>query len=168
MGDSDQVVVLDVDGTPIDGGILFAPSGYACGWSHVRGRLDISSILREMQIGSIVTARQRCSASATRRAELKILARHLSVVSKWERPRSLLVAERLGCQDVAYVGAESNELVCMITGRPYVGIPGCPAAATAEVKGVGHHVGTRSGDRVLYARSLGAHGQESRRSKGAS
>lgn len=135
-----KLIVLDVDGTLTDGGIIYDSLGNEVKRFDVKDGLGIKvGIAAGLQF-AILTGRK--SPMVERRArELEIA--HLRTGVQVKYPALLKLLEELGLhpEECGYIGDDWNDLQCMEA----VGFCACPLDAAAEVKSVCDYVAAHNG-----------------------
>lgn len=142
-----RLLVLDVDGTLTDGKIYMGASGEMMKAFDIKDGCGIHDILPGINGGilpAIITGReskileQRCK-------ELSITYLYQGVADKKEVLNQLLQSLRLEYREVAYIGDDVNDLVCMNVVKEGGGIVACPADAVEQVQEIADFVSNRRG-----------------------
>jgi 3-deoxy-D-manno-octulosonate 8-phosphate phosphatase (KDO 8-P phosphatase) len=124
-----RLLLTDVDGVMTDGTVLLLPDGSEAKAFHVRDGLGI--VLAQLAGLRTGLLSGRASAVVARRAaELGMAVVRQGVHDKAAGLRSILEAERLRPEEVAYIGDDVNDLA--VLGE--VGVSAAPADAPLEVR----------------------------------
>lgn len=141
-----RFLVMDVDGTLTDGKIYIGSGGELFKAFHVRDGYGIKKILPKIGvIPVIITAREseivehRCLEIGI--AELnqgvhEKFACLLDVLAKW----SAWDGKRYELHNVAYIGDDIPDLLCMEAVKEQGGLTACPADAAEEVRKVADYL----------------------------
>ena len=135
-----RLVVLDVDGTMTDGGIIYDSAGGECKRFDVKDGLAMKAAQTAGLAIGILTGRE--SPMVQRRAqELAIEYLVEGAQSKYSALRKLLSEKGYLPEEVCYIGDDWNDLQCMQS----VGLSMCPADAAGEVRSAADYVAAHNG-----------------------
>src|SRR5512140_2422445 len=124
-----KLLLADVDGVMTDGTVLLLPDGREAKAFHIRDGLAIVLAQRAGLRTGVLSG--RASEAVTRRAgELGMAIVRQGVRDKGSELRSILQAESLRPEEVAYIGDDVNDLSVLTE----VGLSAAPADAPLEVR----------------------------------
>ena len=137
--------VMDVDGTLTDGKIYIGYEGEVCKAFNVKDGYGIHDILIPSKIVPVVITGRSSLIVEKRCLELGIQHLYQGVANKQVVLHRLLQESGYEYKDVAYIGDDINDLLCMKIIKESGGIIGCPADAVDEVRVVADFVSKKNG-----------------------
>ncbi len=140
-----KYLLLDVDGTLTDGCVYMGDSGELFKAFNIKDGYGICHIARPAGITPIIITGRTSSMVLNRCKELGIDHVYQGVQDKM--PMLQQVLEDLGGSfgQVAYIGDDMNDYVCMQQVQAAGGLVGAPADAVAQVKNIADYVTSRDG-----------------------
>lgn len=146
-----KVLVMDVDGTLTDGKIYMGADGEMFKAFNIKDGYGINDILRFEGIVPVIITGRQSKIVENRCKELHIEHLHQGIHDKLGVLRQVLAQletekdDVLGLENVAYIGDDCNDLVCMQAVRDAGGLVGCPADAMRQVIDIASYVSSRNG-----------------------
>ena len=131
-----RYIVLDVDGTLTDGKIYMGSDGELMKAFDVRDGYAIAHMLPKMHITPVIITGRRSRITENRACELGITALFQGVADKPQALREVVRQFGCGCENVAYIGDDLNDLACMAL----CGLTACPADAAQPVRQAADYV----------------------------
>ncbi len=137
-----QALVLDVDGTLTDGGMYYDANGEKMKRFSTRDGKGLER-LRALGIRVCVITGEDSPAVAARMRKLQITDYFPGVTDKLRVLKEWAATTGLQLQDIAFMGDDTGDLECLQN----VGLPCCPADATAEILAAAKFVCNAGGGR---------------------
>lgn len=131
-----KLLVMDVDGTLTDGKIYMGSDGELMKAFDVRDGYAIAHMLPKMHITPVIITGRRSRITENRACELGITALFQGVADKPQALREVVRQFGCGCENVAYIGDDLNDLACMAL----CGLTACPADAAQPVRQAADYV----------------------------
>lgn len=131
-----KLFVMDVDGTLTDGRINMGVEGELFKSFNIRDGYGINEMLPAHGIVPAIITGRTSQIVANRARELHITELYQGKHDKLDTLRSLMEKYHCSKENVAYIGDDILDLVCMRE----CGLVGCPADACSEVKQIAHYV----------------------------
>lgn len=129
-----KYLVMDVDGTLTDGKIYMGNSGEVCKAFNAKDGYGICNILIPAGIKPIILTGRTSRIVENRCMELGITEIYQGISDKLTKLNEILEHTNSDYSQVAYIGDDINDLICMTTIRNGGGVIGCPADAVESVK----------------------------------
>lgn len=136
-----KYLVMDVDGTLTDGKIYMGNAGEICKAFNIKDGCGINDILKPAGIIPVIITGRDSQILANRCKELGIEHIYQGVNNKIEK-LSLITSD---FSEVAYIGDDINDLLCMTLVREAKGIVGCPKDAAKQVLQIADFVAEHNG-----------------------
>ena len=131
-----KLLVMDVDGTLTDGKINMSPDGELFKSFNIRDGYGINEMLPENDIIPAIITGRTSQIVENRAKELHITELYQGKHDKLDTLRALMSKYDFTKENVAYIGDDILDIVCM----KECGLVGCPADACAAVKQLAHYV----------------------------
>ena len=144
-----ELLVLDVDGVLSDGGILVDDNGVETKQFHVRDGAGIAYGKRLGKRVAIISGR-RCQAVDHRAAEMGIERVYQGRLDKLPALKEVLALERLGFEQVCFVGDDLADLPALQA----AGLAVAVADASPEVRAAAHYVTSQPGGRGAVRQAI--------------
>ncbi|PJM72900.1 3-deoxy-D-manno-octulosonate 8-phosphate phosphatase [Bifidobacterium primatium] len=138
-----RLLVMDVDGTLTDGGILIGPDGEMMKAFNAKDGYGIKHLLPAAGIEPMIITGRDSRILAYRAHELNISALYQGVHDKLPLLRRLMEERGLDASEVAYIGDDLNDLEAI----RFAGVSGCPADSSRGIVDVVDYVCHRDGGR---------------------
>ena len=142
-----KLLCMDVDGTLTDGRVYISPRGEELKAFDVKDGYGICHILPKLGILPVVMTGRSSEALVRRCTELGITELYQGVSDKVSCLDDLMSKMGVDWSQVAYIGDDLNDLVCMERVAASGGVVGCPMDACREVATASNFVATRLGGR---------------------
>lgn len=136
-----KYLVMDVDGTLTDGKIYMSNDGELMKAFDVKDGCGIHDIAIPAGIIPIIITGRSSKILENRCKEIGITSIHQGIKNKLDK----LLTTTKELSEVAYIGDDINDLVCMKAIKLAGGIVGCPADAVQEVLKLADFVSGRNG-----------------------
>ena len=146
-----KVLVMDVDGTLTDGKIYMGADGEMFKAFNIKDGYGINDILRSKGIMPVIITGRQSKIVENRCKELHIHHLHQGIHDKLGVLKQVLEQLKLGeeselsLENVAYIGDDCNDLVCMQAVKAAGGLVGCPADAVKQVIDIAEFVSSKNG-----------------------
>ena len=146
-----KVLVMDVDGTLTDGKIYMGADGEMFKAFNIKDGYGINDILRSKGIVPVIITGRQSKIVENRCKELHIEHLHQGIHDKLGVLRQVLAqleeekGSVFGLDNVAYIGDDCNDLVCMKAVKEAGGLVGCPADAVKQVIAAASFISSRNG-----------------------
>ena len=140
-----KILIMDVDGTLTDGKIYMGCNGEIFKAFNVKDGYGIHDILIPKGMIPVIITGRKSEIIENRCRELGIKEIYQGVKDKHGIMKNFLKKRNLECCDVAYIGDDMNDLLCMENVKKCGGIIGCPKDATTEVIEISDFVSTHKG-----------------------
>lgn len=146
-----KVLVMDVDGTLTDGKIYMGSDGESFKAFNIKDGYGVNDILHSKGIEPVIITGRKSKIVENRCKELHIQYLYQGVHDKLNVLKQVLEQLNLGKEsnlsfvNVAYIGDDCNDLVCMQAIKAAGGIVGCPADAVKQVIDIATFVSKRNG-----------------------
>ena len=130
-----RLIVVDVDGTMTDGGIIYDQNGNEL---KVFCSKDAAGYFtaHAMEIKIMVLTGRECNATTRRMEEMSIDYICQNVKNKYEFLRRFMYEHAYKKEEIAYIGDDLNDLYSM----SLAGYVGCPSDAYPEIKEIADYV----------------------------
>lgn len=135
-----RLLIIDVDGTMTDGGILIGPNGELAKKFNVKDGFGIHDLLPKMGITPAVITGRTSGMLESRCHELGIMELHQGISDKTATLHSIVEKYGIGLHEVAYIGDDLNDLECMQEIKKHGGFIGCPADAVSEIAVIADYI----------------------------
>lgn len=140
-----KYLIMDVDGTLTDGKIYMSAKGEEYKAFNIKDGLGIHDILIPKGITPIIITGRESDILIKRCNELGIQELFQNVQDKMEKLKSILQEKQGSLNEVAYIGDDLNDIICMNKIREHGGIVGCPSNAIDAVKKIAMFISKYSG-----------------------
>ena len=140
-----KLLVMDVDGTLTDGKIYMGENGEICKAFSIKDGFGIHDLLIPAGIVPIVITGRKTKIVENRCKELGITEVHQGVRDKYNKLFEIVDNKGLSLNEVAYIGDDENDILCMKAVKEKGGLVGCPADAIREVKEIADFVAEENG-----------------------
>lgn len=142
--------VMDVDGTLTDGKIYMGADGEVLKAFDTKDGYGIKELLPRYGIVPVVITARKSKAVANRCSELGITEAYQGIRDKISCLKRILSSYCTGerqytLQNVAYIGDDLLDLLCMLPIKEMGGLTGCPADAIEEVKKAADYISHKDG-----------------------
>lgn len=137
--------VMDVDGTLTDGKIYMGNEGEVCKAFNIKDGCGIHDILIPSGIVPVIITGRSSLIVERRCNELGIRDLYQGVSNKQAVLYKLLKESGYEYKDVAYIGDDINDLLCMKIIKEHGGTIGCPGDAIKEVVEIADFVSKKNG-----------------------
>ncbi|MCL1986460.1 MAG: HAD-IIIA family hydrolase [Firmicutes bacterium] len=136
-------VILDVDGTLTDGGIIYNENGEEISQTKKFSVKDglILKALPKLGITTIILTGRESQATSRRAAELDISLVLQNIPNKREELQKLAKRQNINLSQAAYIGDDLNDYAAM----QLCGFKACPADSAVEVREICDYVSTKNG-----------------------
>jgi len=136
-----KYLVMDVDGTLTDGKIYMGINGELCKAFNIKDGCGIHDLLIPAGIIPIIMTGRKSEIVLNRCKEIGITRIYQGIVNKVNKLQKVTG----DLAEVAYIGDDINDLLCMELVKSAKGIVGCPKDAVKEVKKVADYVSGNNG-----------------------
>lgn len=136
---------MDVDGTLTDGKIYMGNCGELFKAFNVKDGCGIHDILIPAGIIPVIITGRSSGILEKRCAELEILKLYQGIKNKIEKVDELLLDTEYHYSNLAYIGDDINDLLCMAKIKKAGGIIGCPFDAVKEVVDIVDFISKKNG-----------------------
>lgn len=140
-----KYLVMDVDGTLTDGKIYMGESGELCKAFNIKDGYGIHDILPKHSIEPVIITARKSLIVENRCRELGIKKVHQGVADKIEKLKEILADEQAQLCDVAYIGDDINDLLCMTKVKQAGGVVGCPKDSVSVVEKTADFISQKDG-----------------------
>ena len=146
-----KVLVMDVDGTLTDGKIYMGSDGEMFKAFNIKDGYGINDVLCSKDIVPVIITGRESKIVENRCKELHIQYLYQGVHDKLKELQQVLEQlnlcneSNLSLANVAYIGDDCNDLICMRTIKEAGGLVGCPADAVKEVIDIATFVSKKNG-----------------------
>lgn len=138
-----KYLVMDVDGTLTDGKIYMSGNGELCKIFSIKDGCGIHDLLIPAGICPIIITGRKSDIVVNRCKELSISEVHQGIQDKTKKLIEIVGENRLS--EVAYIGDDINDIMCMKTIKKAKGVVGCPLDAVIAVKEIADFISQKSG-----------------------
>lgn len=140
-----RYLILDVDGTLTDGGIIYDDNGNEFKRFSIMDGMGFK-IAHAAGISIVVITGRECKATYRRMRELQTDYLFQNVKNKSLLLKEFMNSNNLKKENVAYLGDDLNDYGAMLL----CGLIGCPSNASVEVKGIADYVSAvKAGDGAM-------------------
>lgn len=136
-----KYLVMDVDGTLTDGKIYMGSTGESVKAFNIKDGYGIHDIAMPLGIIPVIITGRKSKIVENRCRELGISKIYQGVSDKVEQ----LCAITAELSEVAYIGDDVNDLMCMCAVKDAGGIVGCPADAAKKIIDISNYVSDKCG-----------------------
>lgn len=146
-----KVLVMDVDGTLTDGKIYMGYDGESFKVFNIKDGYGINDILRSKGVEPVIITGRRSEIVENRCKELHIQYLYqgvhdkLKVLQQVLEQLNLCDESILSLANVAYIGDDCNDLLCMRAIKEAGGLVGCPADAVKQVIDISTFISKKKG-----------------------
>lgn len=146
-----KVLVMDVDGTLTDGKIYMGYDGESFKVFNIKDGYGINDILRSKGVEPVIITGRRSEIVENRCKELHIQYLYqgvhdkLKVLQQVLEQLNLCDESNLSLANVAYIGDDCNDLLCMRAIKEAGGLVGCPADAVKQVIDISTFISKKKG-----------------------
>ena len=146
-----KVLVMDVDGTLTDGKIYMGYDGESFKVFNIKDGYGINDILRSKGVEPVIITGRRSEIVENRCKELHIQYLYQGVYDKLKVLQQVLEQlnlcdeSNLSLANVAYIGDDCNDLLCMRAIKEAGGLVGCPADAVKQVIDISTFISKKKG-----------------------
>lgn len=133
MNNKIKYLVMDVDGTLTDGKIYMGNDGEMMKAFDIKDGYGIHDLLPPSGIVPVIITGRGSGILVNRCEELGITKVFQNVQNKLEELKRLVESEGNTLANVAYIGDDMNDAVCMEAVRNAGGITGCPRNAVKDL-----------------------------------
>lgn len=146
-----KVLVMDVDGTLTDGKIYMGSDGESFKVFNIKDGYGINDILRSKGVEPVIITGRRSEIVENRCKELHIQYLYqgvhdkLKVLQQVLEQLNLCDESNLSLANVAYIGDDCNDLLCMRAIKEAGGLVGCPADAVKQVIDISTFISKKKG-----------------------
>lgn len=134
MNKTIKYLVMDVDGTLTDGKIYMGNEGEMMKAFDIKDGYGIHDLLLPSRIIPVIITGRGSGILVNRCKELGIKKVFQNVHNKLEELKRLVGDDRNTLSNVAYIGDDMNDAVCMKAVKEAGGITGCPKDAVKEIR----------------------------------
>lgn len=142
-----KYLVMDVDGTLTDGKIYMGEAGELCKAFNIKDGCGIHDILPKNFIEPVIITARKSSILENRCKELGIKKVYQGVTNKVEKLKEVLVDGQAQFCNVAYIGDDINDLLCMTEVKQAGGLVGCPKDSVSAVLEIADFISKKDGGR---------------------
>lgn len=132
---------MDVDGTLTDGKIYMSNTGEFCKAFNIKDGCGINDILTQAGIIPVIITARFSEIVTKRCKEIGITEIYQGVLDKQNQLLKIIS----DLSEVAYIGDDINDLLCMQIVKDAGGKIGCPADAVNKVKVIADYVAVHNG-----------------------
>ena len=145
-----KFLVMDVDGTLTDGKIYMGVDGEVMKAFDIKDGYALHSLLQEQGIIPVIITARKSPMVEHRCKELGVTEIHQGVMRKFDCLNDILSKYSLDDQqyqlsNVAYIGDDLLDLLCMNPVKAAGGVIGCPSDAVKEVQAVSDYISSYRG-----------------------
>lgn len=146
-----KVLVMDVDGTLTDGKIYMGYDGESFKVFNIKDGYGINDILRSKGVEPVIITGRRSEIVENRCKELHIQYLYqgvhdkLKVLQQVLEQLNLCDESNLSLANVAYIGDDCNDLLCMRAIKEAGGLVGCPVDAVKQVIDISTFISKKKG-----------------------
>lgn len=140
-----KILVIDVDGTLTDGKIYMGNNGEVMKAFNIKDGTGIHDILIPAGIVPVIITGRISKIVEKRCAELGITEVYQGVNDKVAKMAEVVRKFGVEIRNVAYIGDDMNDMICMKLVKEAGGVVGCPADAAMQVKDFADFVATANG-----------------------
>jgi ribulose-phosphate 3-epimerase len=133
--------ITDVDGTLTDGKINIGSNGEMLKAFDIKDGYAINEMLPDHGITPVIITGRESRIVENRAKELGVKLVFQSVQNKLSLIQSFAAENRIGLDQIAYIGDDMNDLDCIKA----CGLSGCPADAADEIKKYAGYISPKSG-----------------------
>lgn len=145
MANKIKHLILDVDGTLTDGKIYMGESGELLKTFDIKDGYGIHDMLIPAGITPVIITGRSSRILENRCKELSISNLFQGVKDKVKVLEQYLAANNSTLEEVAYIGDDLNDFLCMQLIKEGGGITGCPADAVTSIVEMSDFVSNKSG-----------------------
>lgn len=138
-------LVMDVDGTLTDGKIYMGENGECCKAFNIKDGYGIGNLLAPAGIQPVIITGRESQMVRNRCKELGIQLLYQKIHDKVACLNGILAERGLTYANVAYIGDDLNDYVCMEKIRSNGGLTGCPRDAAEAVISLCDFVSSKNG-----------------------
>jgi 3-deoxy-D-manno-octulosonate 8-phosphate phosphatase (KDO 8-P phosphatase) len=128
-----KLLVMDVDGTLTDGKIYMGNDGEVMKAFSIKDGYGIQDLLIPAGITPVIITGRTSKLVENRCKEIGITELHQGVRDKVGKLKEILAKYGSTCENVAFIGDDMNDYLCMTEVKSKGGIIGCPADACKQV-----------------------------------
>ena len=140
-----KYLVMDVDGTLTNGKIYIGNSGELYKAFDIKDGCGIHDLLIPSGIVPVIITGRRSKILENRCKEIGIINLHQGVSNKVEKLNEVLFSTDSSYTEIAYIGDDINDLMCMQSIKREGGLVGCPADAVEKVLELADFVSSKNG-----------------------
>ena len=140
-----KYLIMDVDGTLTDGKIYMSNDGEICKAFHVKDGCGIHDILIPSGIQPVIITGRSSTIVEKRCKELDIQQIYQGVKNKQSVLDEILNKSGSTYKNVAYIGDDINDFLCMQAVKDAGGVIGCPADAVSSVIEIADFISSKNG-----------------------
>lgn len=146
-----KILVMDVDGTLTDGKIYMGSDGEIFKAFDIKDGYGINDILRSKGVEPVIITGRQSKIVENRCQELHIQHLYQGIYDKLSVLKQVLIRlelekkSKFSFENVAYIGDDCNDLICMQAVKAAGGLVGCPADAVKQVIDIATFVSSRNG-----------------------
>lgn len=145
MRDRIKYLVMDVDGTLTDGKIYMGENGEVFKAFNIKDGYGIHDIAISNGIMPIIITGRKSKILENRCRELGITEVHQGIQDKINTLKNILAQKKGHFREVAYIGDDLNDIVCMREIKNQGGVTGCPCNASQQIKMISEFVSIYNG-----------------------
>lgn len=141
---------MDVDGTLTDGKIYMGVDGEVMKVFDIKDGYALHTLLKEQGIIPVIITARKSPMVEHRCKELGVTEIHQGIMRKFDCMEEILkkyssAGQHYQLSNVAYIGDDLLDLLCMDPIKDAGGIIGCPSDAVKEVKAVSNYISSYRG-----------------------
>lgn len=140
-----KLLVMDVDGTLTDGKIYMGNEKESFKAFDIKDGCGIHDLLKPNGIEPVIITGRKSKILENRAKEIGITYLFQSVSDKISKLNEVLVEKKMELSNVAYIGDDINDLICMKNIIKAGGLTACPCDAVDEVKSIVNYICKRKG-----------------------
>lgn len=140
MSNKIKLFVCDVDGTLTDGKIYFGNDGEIFKAFDIKDGYGLYHLLPSNEIEPIVITGRNSEIVRKRCEDLRIKEVHQGISDKFSYLKDILHKKNMTMAEVAYIGDDLNDLICMEEVNKHGGMTACPQNAIKAVKEIAGYV----------------------------
>lgn len=145
-----KFLIMDVDGTLTDGKIYMGNTGELYKVFDIKDGCGISELLIPMNIVPVIITGRSSKILENRCKEIGITELYQGVKNKINKVCEVINRfsdgqKKYNFSNIAYIGDDINDLLCMQQIHDAGGITGCPADAVPKIKSISDFISTKNG-----------------------
>lgn len=146
-----KILVMDVDGTLTDGKIYMGSDGEIFKAFNIKDGYGINDILYLKGVEPVIITGRQSKIVENRCKELHIRHIYQGIHDKLSVLKQVLIRlelekeSKFSLENVAYIGDDCNDLICMQAVKEAGGIVGCPADAAKQVIDIATFISNQNG-----------------------